>query len=1364
MSMRRSRRRPSVRALRPVIAEMLEHRTFLSADAGPYIVIPSTDRAAADANALASDISFTQYQIYVPDDISPAISPGGRSPAQIRKSYGVDSIQFNSIVGDGTGQTIAIIDAYDNPSFVSSTDPNFNISDLHRFDQQFGLPDPPSFTKLNQTGGTTYPSRNSGWTTEIALDVEWAHSIAPGANIVLVEANSAYNTDLNVAISYAKTLPNVVAISMSFGGSEFSSDPSSNSRYTTPSGHTGITYLASTGDDGAPGGTPSFLPNVVAVGGTKLNQSDSSGTYGSETGWIDGGGGISKYESKPTYQTYVTTQSNSKRTIPDVSMDADPASGVAVLDTSAGGIGSSANWLIVGGTSLSAPMWAGLIAITDEGRALLGLTSLNGITQTLPRLYTLAASDFHDVISGNNGFSAAAGYDLVTGRGTPKADLLVPDLAGGVTLNGTVFFDASADGTLDMGETGISGITVYLDLNNNGTKDSTEPSAVTDSSGNYSFNDLPGNAAYQIRVVIPSSYTNSSPSALSTAASYGATLVDNFGFVPAAVVAHAGASYTVAEGGSITLSASASTGPITLYEWDTNYDGMTFNPILTGASPVFSATGLDGPSTRTIALRVTGLGTNNVDLTTATLNITNAAPTATFSNTGNIDEGSLATLTFINPTDPSNADVTAGFAYSYDTDGDGTFDIVDSPLTSVDVLFADNGTYTLHGRIKDQDGAYTDYTQTLTVNNVAPTATFSITPPTTETGVATASITSLFDPSSVDATAGFTFSIDIDNDGTFDFSSPVASSPLPIPFSYADSGTYTVRLRLTDKDGDYTETTQTLVVADTAPTATLASSGAVTEGSAGSVSFSNPSDISSVDTDAGFTYSYDFNNDGTFEITNSSSPTAVVPASFLADGPFTRTIRARISDKDGGHTDYTTTIAVTNVAPSLITSVADDTNVVLDTTYSITLAASDPGQDTVSSWTVDWGDGVTSHLSAATAAFNHDYASTGEFTVLITATDEDGSYSFTRTASVTSTPPTVDFVAGDLNSDHSAFQFTLTYDDDLGINLATLGDSDVTVVGPNGPVQSVHLLSTTPSSDNRGYIAVYEATGPVGNWDWEDNGNYSVSVATHEVIDLQGDSLAEGPIGGFTVYIPPPVAPDLVAEFPANVKSLKPLGQKNKITVKLYNHGPTNLALSNVTTVLYLSSDPVWDSSDIKLGSTTEKFSLIVNSFEPATFSFKTPVVTTSGRYYLLARTDTQSAVFERNERNNITPSVGIPLSGHGPDIAAAFTTPFDSNYFTGENFSVGLKFSNVGSVKASGIAGIRFVLSADSTYDDSDLNLLATTASLKSKGDNIFNFSVPIPGSASADHAWHLLAIISAPGDHNGANDTAVSDSFIVN
>jgi subtilase family serine protease len=396
-----------------------------------------------EVEVLEDRLALSNVELYSPaialPDQSSAPPPGAFTPAELRQAYGINQVSFDGITGDGAGQTIAIIDAGDNPKFVSSTDPGFDASDLHQFDLAFGLPDPPSFIKLNQEGqqGNYPPANIVGFAAEEALDVEWTHAIAPAASIILIETNDNFSNNLIVAgVSLARSLPQVSVVSMSFGFNEVSDETSFDSLFTTPAGHRGITFLASTGDTGSypnqstvrPEGYPALSPNVVAVGGTTLTVGPG-GDYESETGWSGSGGGLSQFEPQPAYQKGTVTQSSTQRAAPDVSFDADPDTGVALYDSFDNG--NATPWNQEGGTSLACPCWAAIVAIADQERALVGESSLDGATQTLPTIYKLPQSDFHDITSGSNGmYSAGPGYDLVTGRGTPIAQLLIPALAG----------------------------------------------------------------------------------------------------------------------------------------------------------------------------------------------------------------------------------------------------------------------------------------------------------------------------------------------------------------------------------------------------------------------------------------------------------------------------------------------------------------------------------------------------------------------------------------------------------------------------------------------------------------------------------------------------------------------------------------------------------------------------------------------------------------------------------------------------------------------------------------------------------------------------------------------------------------------
>jgi subtilase family serine protease len=357
-------------------------------------------------------------------------TPVGLTPVEVRHAYGFDQIpglaeNYNVA---GAGQTIAIV--------MAGHDPNI-ASDLHVFSQTFGLPDA-TLVQLNQTGSASGPwtGVNASWAGEIALDVEWAHAIAPAAKIVLVEANSARLTDLATAIDTARKYPGVSAVSMSWGLLQGPGMDAYESYFTTPAGHTPITFVAATLDNGLtlPNNLywPSVSPRVLAVGGTSLTL-DSQGNYQGEVGWGPSTGGISTWFAQPAYQQGVVTQSTTYRTVPDVSYHADnTVKGFAVYDTVP--YNRQTGWFNAYGDSAGAPQWAALVVIANQERAAAGLPTLDGASQVLPGLYALASAGYstyyHDITTGGNGrYSAGVGYDLVTGLGTPKADALVPALA-----------------------------------------------------------------------------------------------------------------------------------------------------------------------------------------------------------------------------------------------------------------------------------------------------------------------------------------------------------------------------------------------------------------------------------------------------------------------------------------------------------------------------------------------------------------------------------------------------------------------------------------------------------------------------------------------------------------------------------------------------------------------------------------------------------------------------------------------------------------------------------------------------------------------------------------------------------------------
>jgi subtilase family serine protease len=397
----------------------------------PFHLEQLENRTAPSVSGLGPGLTCTEALAPSNGPSGPAGAPGTGSytPAQIRQAYGFDHIRFDNgaVQGNGAGQTIAIVDAYDDPHISG---------DLHTFDSQFGLSDP-KLTVVQQTanGRPLGVDSTGAWELEESLDVEWAHAMAPGANILLVEAPSP--DQVFSAVQYAASQPGVSVVSMSFVSSEFSSETSLDPVFTTPAGHAGVTFVAASGDQGRVC-YPAVSPNVLAVGGTTLSL-NSSGNYQAETAWGASGGGVSAYESEPSYQRGV--QATGFRTSPDVAYDADPSAGFWVCDSFNN---SQDPWLAIGGTSAGAPQWAALIAIADQGRALEGKGPLNGASQTLPLLYRMPGTDFHEVSSGSSqGHVVDPSYDLATGLGSPYADRVAAGLAQVLVGNGNALTAAS---------------------------------------------------------------------------------------------------------------------------------------------------------------------------------------------------------------------------------------------------------------------------------------------------------------------------------------------------------------------------------------------------------------------------------------------------------------------------------------------------------------------------------------------------------------------------------------------------------------------------------------------------------------------------------------------------------------------------------------------------------------------------------------------------------------------------------------------------------------------------------------------------------------------------------------------------------
>jgi subtilase family serine protease len=470
-------------------------------------------------------------------------SPSGLSPATIDSVYGLPGGSTA-----GAGKTIAIVDAYDDPTAAG---------DLSTFSSQYGLPACTTangcFSKVNQTGGTSYPSSNSGWALEISLDIEWAHAIAPGAKILLVEASSNSFTNLLAAEDYAGQ--HAQYVSNSWGGSEFSGETGYDSHFS----QSGVSFFVSAGDSGLPAEYPSTSPNVISVGGTTLHFSGSSFT--GETGWSSGGGGCSSYETATSAQSafsgYGQVSCGGKRATPDVSLDADPNSGVSVYDSTP--YSGQTGWFTVGGTSASSPMWAGASA---DASAQVNSAYVYGNSIT-----------YRDITQGNNGAACLTGYDLCTGRGSwlygasspPPTTTLSISGGGGQTITAG---SQSAPITVSVSPAQSSDVTVTLaSTSSTGTFTPASVTIPAGSSGTFTYKDsTPGTwtltaaASGATSATTTITVTSSSSSAMAVNLTAGTVSQKGPNYrVPLTATATDSASHAPLSGATVTLAVYGST-------------------------------------------------------------------------------------------------------------------------------------------------------------------------------------------------------------------------------------------------------------------------------------------------------------------------------------------------------------------------------------------------------------------------------------------------------------------------------------------------------------------------------------------------------------------------------------------------------------------------------------------------------------------------------------------------------------------------------------------------------------------------------------------------------------------------------------
>ena len=325
---------------------------------------------------------------------SPSVTPQGLSPSNVKTVYHLPA-------SGGVG-TIAIIGAFHDSEIES---------DLQAFSSAFNIP---ACTLKNKCFEIYSMSKtiksDAGWALETSMDIEWAHAIAPNAHILLVEAPTQDGANLLKAVDYARNRKDVVAISMSWGGPEFSSETALESHFISPFG---ATFFASSGDKGAGVNWPAVSQHVVAVGGTHLNFT-ALRVFSSEKAWDGSGGGVSAYIKQPSYQaSYSLIRAKGMRAIPDVSYNADPLSGFSVYDSF--GYKGKKGWFTLGGTSAGAPQWAAIKALGNSADNNLFYSDKASVSNSL---------FFRDITNGTNGncgyfCTARKHYDYVTGLGSP---------------------------------------------------------------------------------------------------------------------------------------------------------------------------------------------------------------------------------------------------------------------------------------------------------------------------------------------------------------------------------------------------------------------------------------------------------------------------------------------------------------------------------------------------------------------------------------------------------------------------------------------------------------------------------------------------------------------------------------------------------------------------------------------------------------------------------------------------------------------------------------------------------------------------------------------------------------------------------
>ncbi|MDB5323387.1 MAG: hypothetical protein JWN40_5018 [Phycisphaerales bacterium] len=497
--------------------------------------------------------------------------------------------------------------------------------------------------------------------------------------------------------------------------------------------------------------------------------------------------------------------------------------------------------------------------------------------------------------------------------------------------------------------------------------------------------------------------------------------------------------------------------------------------------------------------------------TTRTITASNVAPTATITGAPTSSpEGTAIPLTG-SATDPGALDT---LTYSWSATKGGV-----AYTTGTGASFSltpnDNATYVVTLTVTDKDGSIGTTNKTITVTNVAPTVAVTGAPSESPEGTAVNLASSAVDPGALDT---FTYAWAVTKNGVA-YKSGVAST---FTFTPNDNGTFVVTLTVTDKDGSATTAaSKTVVVSNANPTAAIGATPETSpEGTAISVTGS-ATDPGTLDT---LTYAWSVTKD---EVPYASGTGTSL--SFTPNDNANYIVTLTATDKDGGVGITSRSITVTNVAPTLHLSGA--TQVKNGTPYILGLTSADPGTDTLSGWTVNWGDGQIQSIEGNPASASHTYTVDGDFMIAATGTDEDGTFAAAN-ALVFGVSDVADVVAPTaalgstvtVAAGATSGTFTVTYTDDVAINQSLLADGNVQITGPNGFSQLAHFASSVAGASAGQRVATYSFTPPGGKWSYTGNGSYTIQLLNNQVADTGGNYAPAKTLGGFSAKL---AIPDL---------------------------------------------------------------------------------------------------------------------------------------------------------------------------------------------------------------------------------------------